>query len=404
MRALVFDLSLWKYVVGKALGPGVRRVFYGPGTCFDLREVPAPERPGHDWLVLRPKMTGFCGSDLSAIFFKMSPAMSALSLGAGDRAVFGHEIFAEVVEGAGDIKAGDRVVVDPVIACEIRGGGKCRRCAAGEYGTCERIGSSPPKGIMLGACVEYPGGFGERMVAHRSQVFRVPDSLSDDAAVLTEPLAVGAHAVMRHPPKDGENVLVIGGGMIAFSVVWAIKEVCPSAHVTLFTVESYQLEIARSLGVDVVLSPAGGPLLDQAARHTGARMLKPVIGRPFLNGGYARIYDCVGSKPSVDDALRVAAGGASVVLVGAAGIMPEMDWTFVWTKELRIEGTVFYGYEDFRGRRARTFEATLEMMTSTRAPLASLVTHKHPLDEYAKLIEENLDRRAHKSVKSVFVI
>ena len=105
MRALVFDLSMFKYAVAKAVGPRVRRVFYGPGTCFDLRDVPEPRPPGDEWVTLKPVLTGFCGSDLSAIFFKYSPAMSAVSIGAGERAVFGHEILAEVAHVGPEAKA-----------------------------------------------------------------------------------------------------------------------------------------------------------------------------------------------------------------------------------------------------------------------------------------------------------
>jgi threonine dehydrogenase-like Zn-dependent dehydrogenase len=407
VRALVFDLSMWKYAVAKAVGPKLRRVFYGPGTCFELRDVPEPKAPSDEWVTLKPLLTGFCGSDLSAIFFKYSPAMSAVSLGAGERAVFGHETLAEVVDvGAGAkgrVKAGDRVVIDPVLACEPRGLDPCPRCAVGEYATCERAGTARPKGVMLGACTEYPGGFSERMVAHKSQVFRVPDSVPNEVAVLTEPLAIAVHAVLRHPPKDGEDVLVVGGGMIAFAILWAIKEIFPGARVTLFTVESYQLPIAQALGADRIWSPENGPLMDQAARATSAQILRPVIGRPFLSGGFDRVYDCVGTKPSFDDALRVTRGGGTIVLVGNSGQMA-LDTTFVWNKELKIEGTVFYGNEEFRGRRARTFDATLELITSTRAPLARLVTHTFPLEQYAEAIEVNLDRGKHKSVKAAFRI
>ena len=407
MRALVFDLSMWKYAVAKAVGPRVRRVFYGPGTCFDLRDVPAPTPPADDWLTLEPILTGFCGSDLSAIFFKYSPAMSAVSIGAGERAVFGHETLARVVSvgsGAkGRVKEGDRVVVDPVLACGPRGLDPCGRCSIGEYATCERVGSARPKGVMLGACTEYPGGFSERMVAHASQVFRVPDSVPDEVGVLTEPLAIAVHAVLRHPPKDGEDVLVVGGGMIAVAIVWALKELCPGARVTLFTVERYQLPIAEAIGADRVWSPAQGALLDQAALATSSQILRPVIGRPFLSGGFARVFDCVGSNASLDDSLRVTGGGGTIVLVGNSGQL-SLDTTFVWNKELKVEGTVFYGHENFRGRRARTFDATLELITGTKAPLARLLTHTFPLEDYAKAIEVNLDRGAHKSVKAVFRI
>jgi L-iditol 2-dehydrogenase len=408
MRALVFDVAVWKYLAAKAVGKRYRRVFYGPGSCFDLRDVPPPELPGDDWLLLRPRMTGLCGSDLAAIFFKFSPATSVIGFGAGERAVLGHEILADVLEvgrGArGTVKEGDRVVVDPVLGCVARGEPPCTRCEAGDYATCHRVGTSKPRGISLGFCTKYPGGMCERIVAHKSMVFRVPEAVPDDVAALTEPLSIAVHAVLRHPPAEGERVLVIGGGVIAFSVLWALREIAPSAHVTLYTVEDYQLPLARSFGAHDTWSPKGGPFLEQAAHATGSSLLEPIIGRPFLNGGFRRVYDCVGSRASLDDALRATDGGGTVVLVGAAGILPALDWTFVWQKELKIEGTAYYGVEAWAGRRARTFEATLELMTTTGAPLASLVTHKFPLEEYAKAIEVNLDRARHHSVKALFVV
>jgi threonine dehydrogenase-like Zn-dependent dehydrogenase len=409
MRALVFDLSLFNYALAKAIGPRARRFFYGPGSCFQLRDVEEPKMPGDDWLVLAPRLAGFCGSDLAAIFFKTSPSLSAVSLRAGERAVFGHEILADVVHVGSNatnrgIKEGDRVVVDPVLGCDVRGLDACMRCAIGEYATCERFGTSEPRGIMLGACSALPGGFSERMVAHSSQVFRVPDSITDDVAVLAEPLAIGMHAVMRNPPKGAEDVLVIGGGMIAFAVVWAIAQVCPSARVTLFTVEEYQRQIAHDIGAARAWSPSGGDLLSQAASATSSSVLKPIIGRPYLAGGFDRVYECVGTRASLDDALRVTRGRGSIVMVGNAGVMSKIDLSFVWQKELAILGTVFYGTEDFRGKRARTFEATLELLASTTAPLANLVTHRFPLEGYARAIDANIDRRAHRSVKAVFEI
>jgi L-iditol 2-dehydrogenase len=408
VRGLVFELSLPSYVVAKALGARVRRAHYGAGTCFSLRDVPIPVPPSEDWVVLAPRLAGFCGSDLSTIFLKMSPVMSAVSLGAGEAAVLGHEILADVVHvgsGAkGRVKEGDRVVVDPVLGCEARGEAPCTRCATGEYATCHRFGTASPKGIMLGACPRLPGGFGDRMVAHKSQVFRVPDGLDDARAVLTEPMAIGVHAVLRHPPRSGERVLVVGGGPIAFAVLWALAELYPAAEVTLFTIEDHQLPVATSLGAKHVWSPKNGSLMKQTALSTSSPILKPALGRGFLAGGFSRVYDCVGSRASLDHALRVTDGGGTLVLVGAAGILPSIDMTFVWSHELKIEGTVFYGHEDWKGGRARTFEACLELLTTTTAPVASLITQSFPLESYAAAITANLDRRQSRSIKTVFDI
>ena len=144
--------------------------------------------------------------------------------------------------------------------------------------------------------------------------------------------------------------------------------------------------------------------MDQASLATSSEVLKPILGRPFLSGGVARIYDCVGSRARVDDALRMTRGGGTIVMVGNVGVLPAIDMTFLWNKELSIEGSVFYGTEAWRGRRARTFDATLELLASTRAPLAGLVTHRFPLESYGDAIEVNLDRRQHQSVKAVFMI
>jgi threonine dehydrogenase-like Zn-dependent dehydrogenase len=90
------------------------------------------------------------------------------------------------------------------------------------------------------------------------------------------------------------------------------------------------------------------------------------------------------------------------VLVGAAGILPSIDMTFVWSRELKVEGTVFYGQEDWKGGRARTFDACLELLTTTRAPIDSLVTHTFPLEGYARAIDASLDRKETRSIKAVF--
>ena len=238
--------------------------------------------------------------------------MSAVSLASGESApCWGTRVLADVVHvGTGAkacVKEGDRVVVDPVLGCEARAEVPCGRCAIGEYATCHRFGTGSPRGIMLGACSQLPGGFGERMVAHKSQIFRVPDALSDERAVLTEPLAVGAHAALRHPPADGERVLVVGGGIIAFSVLWAIRELCPSAEVTLFTVEGLPaVPLARSLGAARAWSLRGG-LADGSRRRWPPRPAcsGPRSGEGFLTGGFSRVYDCVGTRASLDDAMRV---------------------------------------------------------------------------------------------------
>lgn len=398
MRALVLDLSIPRYVAALATRRKVSSLLYGKLSSLSLRDVPEPSLPGDDWVKLAPRRAGLCGSDLNSIFFKASPALTVLQ---PLPAVLGHEILADVVEvgpGArGGVKEGDRVVVDPVLNCATRGLPACSWCERGVYGTCERHFDG--RGALLGYSRELPGGFCDRMVAHRSQLFVVPPGLDDDRAALAEPVSVAAHAVLSHRPRGDERVLVIGGGIIAFSTLLVLKETFPGCRVALFSVEPYQLDIARSLGADVALGP--GDLLRLASGDLATRELKPVIGRGFLLGGYDRVFDCIGSERSIDDALRVTRPGGTIVLVGGAGVLSSVDMSTVWARELRLEGTVYYGHEDWRGERRRTFEVALELLSGTRSPAGSLVTHKLPLERYAEAIEVSVQRAASRSVKAV---
>lgn len=404
MRALVFDLSIPKYLLARAVGPRARALHYGPGSCFDLREVPTPLPPSPAFAQLAPTHTGVCGSDLAAVFFKSSVTLSAF---ASFPVVFGHEILARVTQAPANsaLREGDRVVVDPFLSCAIRGVEDCPRCTEGAYATCTRAGTGPLKGMMIGACSGLPGGFAERMIAHGSQLFRVPDALPDEVAVLTEPLTVGVHAVTRHPPRGAERVLVIGGGVIALAVIWSLRELYPDAEVTALALEPYQLELAQRLGAHRVMRPGGGDIVDDMAGALGSRVLRPTLGRPFLVDGFDRVVDCVGSRESLDDAMRLTRAGGTLVLLGCAGEIRALDWSFVWARELTIAGSLAYGWtrdpRDVAPSRQRSFSLTLDLLQSTARPLGALVTHTLPMKDYGRALEVSMDRRGARSVKAV---
>jgi threonine dehydrogenase-like Zn-dependent dehydrogenase len=199
-------------------------------------------------------------------------------------------------------------------------------------------------------------------------------------------------------------VLIIGGGPVAFATVWAIRDLGLESHVTLITVEAYQLEFAKALGANDVLRAA--PDKEEAqevANRTGARVYKPTIGPPAMAGGFEVTFDCVGTQASLQDALRYTRAFGKVVLIGAASHIHALDWTTVWKNELTVMGSYVYGQEDFRGQRRHTFEITRELLAQRAGPDPSaLVTHRYALSQYAQAIEANLSRGKHRSVKTVF--
>ena len=388
MKGLVFDLSIPKYVVARDLGGLYPKLHYGAGSCLFLRELPRPTPPGPELVQLRSLLTGLCGSDMATLFFKASPQLEPFN---SFPAVLGHEILAEVTElgpATQGVEVGQRVAVDPLLPCRLRGiSPPCKPCAADQENGCERIADGcVAAGQMLGYQRDLPGGMGTELVAHPSQLHRVPHGVSDTLGVLVRPLAVRLHAVLKAPPRNEDRVLVIGGGPVAFVMLWALRALGHRCHVTLLAAEDYQLALAKRLGADYAFRVRGD--MDEAqevARRTGAKVYRPVIGPPALTGGFELTIDCIGTAASVQDAPRYTRALGKMVLVGAAGILERVGLTTVWRNELALLGSYVYGPESFRGERRHTFDLVLELLArkegrtvpfSSRTPSPWLATRR----------------------------
>jgi threonine dehydrogenase-like Zn-dependent dehydrogenase len=355
-------------------------------------------------------MAGICGSDLGNLTFESSPAMEPFG---SFPAVLGHEVLARVIEVGPDVRrveAGQRVAVDPVISCIVRGYGgeaRCPSCRAGQHGTCERAGEEGAlrvggralrRGLTIGYHADLPGGWGERMIAHESQLFPLDDRISDRTGVLMEPLAVGMHAALRSRPFGSGPALVIGSGPIALGAIWALRAAGYEGELVAQIKRAHEMEIARSLGASEVVSP--GYEARQALVETGARAYMPITGdEVYAGGGFPMIFDCVGSAESVRQSLRYAAPRGRIVLLGCASEIRKLDLTFVWARELAIKGYVCYGLEEWRGARRHTFEVTHEMLLETGAPVERMVTHVYPLDQYREALSTASNRRRTGSIK-----
>src|SRR5699024_10284671 len=193
-------------------------LYYGKPSTLSLREVEEPKLPNEHWLKVKPLYAGVCGSDMGAILYNTSPALTPFN---SFPSVLGHEVVG-VVTDVGDkvrnVEVGERITIDPYINCEVRGKKRfCPACRQGMHSLCRYKAGSKElgPGMILGFCKELPGGWSESMVVHESMVIPVPDKISDHVAVISEPLSVGPHAVLRPRRVSGEDVLVTGGGMIA---------------------------------------------------------------------------------------------------------------------------------------------------------------------------------------------
>ena len=369
-----------------------------------LSQYPVPALRGPDWVRIRPLLAGICGSDTSLLTGRASPILSPF---ASFPAILGHEVVG-VVEEAGSavsVKAGERVVVDPIISCFVRGLDPCPPCLDGLPALCLHAadGSLSP-GMLIGYCRDLPGAWSEAMLAHASQLHRVPDAVSDEVAVLVEPLACSLHAALAAPPAPEEKVLVVGGGTIGLGVVMALRMVHPQADVTAVVRHPLQARLAERLGASrVVLDDDGDGAPRAALEVTGARAHRPLVGDQVLTGGFDLVFDGVGSRASVDASLRVVAPRGRLVLLGTAGELEHLDLTLAWARELRVIGSYVYGREASLPGAPHTFDYLMQRLAGPDAPpVAGLVTHRFGLDRWRQAMAVATGRRRHASVKVVF--
>lgn len=410
MQAVTFSATIAGYLFARTAGRFRRGAPYGPFGSLRLADVPEPEVPGPDWVALEVIGSGVCGSDVSVVGYTFTLSLEPF---VSFPAVLGHEILARVVEvgsAVSGLEPGQRVAVDPMLSCAVRGHlDICAECANGRPASCRRsgdpgvtmIGGRPlQRGMSLGYHADLPGGFCSRIIAHRSQLHPVPDTLDDMAAVLTEPLSVAAHGVLQTAADAREPVLVIGSGIVALGVVWALRRVGFEGEIVAQVKRDHEAELARSLGANAAVRP-GGEAVD-ALLATGASPYKPMLGsRVYAGGGFPLVFDCVGSRASLNQATGFAAPGGRIAVLGCSAVVPKLDLSFLWSRELQMLGFCGYGTEKWQGRTLHTYEVALGWMDENPSILTDLVTHRLPLEEYRAAFRIAADHRRSRSMKVV---
>jgi threonine dehydrogenase-like Zn-dependent dehydrogenase len=409
MRAVTFNFSIPRYVLGLALGGVTDAAVFGRLSGVRLSDVPAPELPGDHWIGADVIAGGICGTDVGSLTFNTSPLMEPF---ASFPCVLGHEVLARVTavgSAVTRVRPGQRVVLDPIVSCTVRGfpaDEVCASCAAGVPGACARGGEAGhvhvggralARGLSLGYHRDLPGGWGERLIAHQSQVYPVDEALDDHTAVLLEPLSVAVHAVLQTLTDVADRVLVIGSGPIAFATIWALRALGFDGDIVAQAKRSHERDLADRLGATLTVTP--GDSARRAMLRTGAAAYRPPVGpEVYAGGGFSLVYDCVGNRQTLDQALRFAAPRGRLVLLGCAGAR-KLDLTMVWAREVAIQGVLGYGRERWKGETLHTFELTQRLLLATDARVADLVTHTYPLHQYRRALGAARHRRRSGAVK-----
>jgi threonine dehydrogenase-like Zn-dependent dehydrogenase len=295
--------------------------------------VPDPV-PGRGEVLVKTLACGICGSDLNALkftkqFAENSPRASESRLDITRDVVMGHEFCAEILDYGPDcartLKPGTRVCAMPILA-------------------------RPGMPLPVGYSNEVPGGYAERMLLTEALLLPVANGLSTDRAALTEPMAVGLHAVEMARLAADDIVMVIGCGPIGLAVIAALN--ARGVHpIVAADYSPLRRRLAETLGADVVLDPAvNSPYTSfrelAALSRTGERLpANPLTGAPMLRPGV--FFECVGMPGVIDQMMVGAERGCRFVIVGVCMEPDQIRPLLAVTKELNLQFVLGYTPEEF---------------------------------------------------------
>lgn len=285
-----------------------------------------------------------CGSDLH-IYKDRHPAVKL-------PVTIGHEFTGTVLETGADVrnlKAGDRVVVEPAITC-----GVCEACRRGQYGYCENINFTYRRGD--GAMAKYFSGRADRM-------YLLPDDVGFEKGALTEPLAVAIHAVKRAGVSLGDKVVVIGAGAIGIMIAAVCKKLGAKA-VVISDYSEYRLEMAGELGADRTVLASKENLEDVVKSCSGGK-------------GFEKAFECVGLEDTLNQAIACVRTNGLVTDVGIFEKPKiQIDASLFVKKELRLQGSQGYCWD---------FDDALQLLTEM--PFEKMITHRFSLERLDEAIK-----------------
>jgi threonine dehydrogenase-like Zn-dependent dehydrogenase len=329
-------------------------------------EMPVPTLgPGE--VLVKTLACGICGSDLHALKFadKMVDAVKRSGGGAFGMdltrdIVMGHEFCAEVVEfGPGTqktLKAGQRVCSFPIL---LRGGGV------------EAVGYSN----------DNPGGYAEYMRLTEGLLLPVANGLPTEHAALTEPMAVGYHAVQMARMDKRDVPLVIGCGPVGLAVIAALK-LKGAAPIIAADFSPRRRELAVQMGADIVVDPKEKSPYESWTEH--AKDPSAPTGAPGFMAGLglkpAVIFEAVGVPGVIEQIMMKAPRAARIVVVGVCMEPDHFEPFFGINKELNLQFVLGYTPDEF--------STTLHNISEGKVPVAPLVTGKVGVEGVAQAFQD----------------
>lgn len=308
---------------------------------IEYRDVPMPEcKPG--WSIVKVKAAGICSSDIPRIFTKGTYHFPTIP---------GHEFSGMVMSVADEKDAhlvGKRVGIFPLIPCR-----KCEFCGRGQYELCTDYD-------YLGS--RRDGGFAEYVAVPVWNLIELGENVSLIDAAMMEPLAVSLHAINRLDIYPGDEVAVVGTGMIAFGAAqWALTK--GAKTVTVLGRSEKKRAIAKAIG-SIAYETYG----------TCDRL-------------FDRLLEAVGSGEAIDHSINLVKPGGMVVLMGNPEGDIQLSQNTYWRilrKQLTLKGTWNSSYENGR---PCDWEVVRDNLSRKTVNVESLVSHVFPQNRLSDALE-----------------
>jgi L-iditol 2-dehydrogenase len=306
--------------------------------------VPEPTIKKDDEVLLKVEVVGVCGSDVH--YYETGRIGSQI---VEYPFVVGHECVA-TVEAVGSavtrVKTGDRVVVDPAIACN-----DCDQCKRGRRNTCLNL-------KFLGCPGQAGGCLCEYIVMPEDCCFPIDDKITFEQGVLCEPLAIGVYAVKQACISGNTDIAILGVGPIGLScLVSAVAENANSCYVTEKIEE--RVEAAKKNGATWVGNPNKEDIVKEILRQEPA--------------GVDVVFECAGQQETIDQAVELLKPGGKLMLIG----IPRLERiSFTIDKIRRKEITIV----NVRRQNDCT-QTAIDLIASGKINADFMITHRFKLEQ-----------------------
>lgn len=302
--------------------------------------------PAADEVQIDVAYCGICGTDLHIYLGHMDARV-------GSERTIGHEmsgVISAVGKNVKDLSIGQPVVVRPLAHC-----GDCPACDAGHSHICHNL-------KFIG--IDTDGAFQQKWNVPAHTIHVLPEDLDLSHAALIEPLAVACHDVGRAEVRDGQDILVIGGGPIGILVALVARHA--GGNVTISEINENRLEFAEKLGF-ATLNPKAVDVAKTVHDRTGGK-------------GADVVFEVSGSQPGVDLMTEAAATRGRIVMVAIHASKPQVDmFKFFW-RELDLVGARVYLKEDY--------EEAMRLLEKGVVDCDAFITDIKQLDDIQGAFEE----------------